>query len=253
MRNPRRVDYGLQQRQRSGFTLVEVLGAVTIVGVLAAVIMAVSILPKGRCTGPHSRAELAQMQLALEVYKVQFGEYPPDGSNVAAFQSHMQQRFPKIPAAAIKQLPPPAPDTAIYFWLAGPQGKGWGWFDGSILDANTVLFDFDDTRLKQVSPGKMQYLPRNGKADSDPYVYFSSNGSYNPAGVGNAKPYVDKRQGAKGVFCNPVTFQLLSPGRDGKYGGDNQYPLDPITCKSESLDDMANFNSGADMQADIPK
>ncbi len=63
-------------RRRNGFTFIEILVVVVIIGVLAG-IMSVSYVSAGKFTRDSRRKkDLANVRAALELYKVQNGEYP---------------------------------------------------------------------------------------------------------------------------------------------------------------------------------
>lgn len=96
-----------QQRrfQKPGFTLVELLVVITIIGILAglalvAIPRAVGTVREGAIT-----AEMAQMESAMKLYKSDHGAYPPDlnaavyGSGtlrLAEMTSHLRKIFPRI-------------------------------------------------------------------------------------------------------------------------------------------------------------
>ena len=60
-----------------GFTLVEMLVVVLIIGILAGLISAAAIRGLHRAKVARISVEIEQISLALEQYKQQFGEYPP--------------------------------------------------------------------------------------------------------------------------------------------------------------------------------
>ncbi|WCJ61058.1 type II secretion system protein [Fontisphaera persica] len=77
-----------RQVQAGGFTLVEILMVLAIIGVLAAI--ALTILPVAKDRSLRSRAEtqLRQIEAAIEAYHAKHGLYPPDnpGGNTAVHQ-----------------------------------------------------------------------------------------------------------------------------------------------------------------------
>ncbi len=117
------------RRDRSGFTLVEVLMVVAIIGILVGLIVpAVSMA----LTGVKKRAIAMECQTlanAIEQYKSKYGDYPPDGSNSALLQRHLRKIFPQILQSEIDILIAGSnasttggvmdPSEALVFFLGG--------------------------------------------------------------------------------------------------------------------------------------
>lgn len=73
--------------QRSGFTLIELLVVIAIIGILTALVM--GLLPRAANAKVRARvkAELAQLETAVESYKEKRGFYPPDNPKDAGANS----------------------------------------------------------------------------------------------------------------------------------------------------------------------
>ena len=144
----------------SGFTLAEMLVVLLIVVILAGLISAAAYRGLARGKVARTTIDIQQLSLALEKYKQQFGEYPPDFSgdlNTTAVQSlvlsHIAKAFPRYTAAYISGVGYPltwsnlrneilanskdssgnplidlnnmSPATALVFWLGGmPDAQG---------------------------------------------------------------------------------------------------------------------------------
>jgi prepilin-type N-terminal cleavage/methylation domain-containing protein len=65
-------------RNRNAFTLIELLVVMGIIGVLAAMLLAVVSGVKKKQYVYNIRAEMAQLETAIERYKAAYGVYPPD-------------------------------------------------------------------------------------------------------------------------------------------------------------------------------
>lgn len=89
---------------RRGFTLVELMMVIAIIAVLTGLTLT------GINAGVKSikrRAiamEVLSLAQAVEAYKLKYGEYPPDGSNRAAFEAHFKGAFPNIVATEFAAL-----------------------------------------------------------------------------------------------------------------------------------------------------
>lgn len=148
-----------RRRPRRGFTLVEMLAVVLIIGILAGLITAAAIKAKDRAKLTVVKLEVSQLDMAINSYKDKYGDYPPDfwgvdrvADNVttdrvceaarAAVIRHLRMVFPKyIPGrpsgntgtpwqrvsadvALYVGGPSPGlrdldPASAIVFWLGG--------------------------------------------------------------------------------------------------------------------------------------
>lgn len=63
-----------------GFTLIEILVVISIIGILSAVLYANFSTAREEARNKAMQAELKEVQLALELYKAQYNEYPPAAS-----------------------------------------------------------------------------------------------------------------------------------------------------------------------------
>jgi len=94
-------------RTRPGFTLVEMLTVIVIIGILASLITAAAIAARTKAREGAAKAELTQLEMAVENYKIQFGEYPPDFADINpdlgsgrvidtdAVERHIKRRWPR--------------------------------------------------------------------------------------------------------------------------------------------------------------
>jgi prepilin-type N-terminal cleavage/methylation domain-containing protein len=222
---------------RSGFTLVELLTVIVIIGILAGLVTAAAVHATGTARQFAITNEIAQLGMALEQYKIKFGEYPPDFAGIMsgdatirsnaklAVINHIKRAFPRyrivgtdvttqwnnlnadIATVDINRL---GPAMALAFWLGGPPAAAGSTklagFSANpanpfILGGSRLdpLFEFDETRLivDEIS-GITIYFP--------PYVRH-------PDGGNNiAPPYVYFRARSGGYVPAMANFPLAGAG-----------------------------------------
>ena len=82
--------------KRRAFTLVEILTVVVIIGILASLItVAVAGAMRAAKRG-RAAVEMNTISMALEHYKAEIGEYPPDFFDDAALVRHVRKRWPRF-------------------------------------------------------------------------------------------------------------------------------------------------------------
>jgi prepilin-type N-terminal cleavage/methylation domain-containing protein len=119
---------------RRAFTLVEMLVVITIIGILAALITGAAVVARTYVKRATIISEIKQIDGAMETYRTEIGEYPPDDlTDVAAVNRHLRKRFPNYggvnPYAQMRAdlnaeygIPLNArldQASAILFWLSG--------------------------------------------------------------------------------------------------------------------------------------
>lgn len=81
--NTRIQQSSLASRTTAAFTLIELLVVIAIIGVIAAMTLSGVGMAKVKKQESATIAMKAQLELALEDYKKQFGTYPPDNTNAS--------------------------------------------------------------------------------------------------------------------------------------------------------------------------
>ncbi len=206
------------------------------------------------------KMEMTQLMDALENSRTTLGngQYPPASTDdPEAVKQFLATAFPRYHGDLPEKYRNLDAASSLVFWLGGMTDKD-GKMIGFSADAKSPFdttnerrigpfFDFEPKRLRDEG-GLPVYLPRNDNSQSDPYVYFrpDSKGEYHGAWE-NCRPCRDSSTGA---WINSKTYQLFSPGKDGKYGSGVQYPSG-TDYDAQRQDDMSSFTSGATLGDDM--
>jgi type II secretory pathway pseudopilin PulG len=244
---------GIRIGRSGGITIVELMLALMAVMVLAGLAWkgatsAVNVANNSRVT-----AEIGKMNEALEAFALRFGEYPPDFHDTVAVWKFLKRRFPECPWQRYPSFCGHSPASALYFWLGGPDGRGFSTNPANPFDNCAArigpFFRFTPDQLKRVD-GIMQYYPPRG-IDGAPYLYFRGGpkGYDGHPGCPPVRPY---RNSKDGKWIYPDSYQILSPGADGEYGSGNHFP-GGVDYDDANLDDMASFSQGETMGQAKPK
>ena len=239
---------------RFGFTLVEMLTVIAIIGILAALMSGAMVAVRARVQKAAISAELKQLEMALEAYKTIYGEYPPDGTDSNAVKNHLVRAYPHATGLNVTGI---KPENALVFWLGGPivSGRPVGFsknpknpdLTGSdtTTPRTTPLYDFNPAQFGTTSGTLATYTAKTGGA---PYVYFRAkvtNGttSYNGSYTADGETITPYKKGT--VFYGEKRFQIISPGLDGKYGigGD----VNTAVKNPNAFDNQTNFGDLDDL------
>lgn len=168
-------------RLRAGFTLVELMVAITIIAILAAVAVPAVMYAIGQGRNTAMRMEVTSLEQAVEKYQQKYGSYPPDGSSWSVMQRHMRRAFPRMTEPDLTLLSnlthpggsfsPVAMDRAeaLVFFLGGfssdeahpltGQGGPLEYVDTSLPATDLNAYQYNATRDNPFFPFEPQRLP----------------------------------------------------------------------------------------------
>lgn len=191
------------RRSRAGFTLVELLTVIVIIGILVGLVSGAVIRARNSAKRAVISNEINGLDAAFKSYMEKYGEYPPDFTDQKAVIRHLNRIFPRYAINDWSQLSNAVrqygvnldslsssqggPAAAVVFWLGGPpklnpsggtnkQSTEPGGFSADPSNPFSkggarlpILFDFDPTRLvrdtgHQGATEWIFYYPQTGAA-----------------------------------------------------------------------------------------
>ena len=188
------------------------------------------------------RGEVASLNEALERYKDQYGDYPPDFSDPVLVERHVRRAFYRNQDPVPTDL---SPAEALVFWLSGFSPNPEHPFTGT--GERRPLFEFDKTRLVDLDGSSHQeYVPL--KESRAPYVYFQARSYDRPEAVyrcgegkGTARPY--RADGTDKDYARSKSFQIIAAGADDDYGDGGSFPSGDGYTEGD-WDNITNFSDG---------
>lgn len=232
------------QKPNPGFTLVELMIAIVIIGILMAI--AIPAINRTIITGKQTaiRMEINALEQAVEKYMLEYGDYPPDGSSQEVVIRHMRRRFPRIAdpdASLLTQLTSTRGTTtpsavamdraeALVFFLGGFSGDALHPLTGEggplelisgspVASTNIDHYQYNATRdnsLFDFDPARLTYARSSDTAPllSTDESVWTTTAQLNEAGGVDALPvYLSGgAEPAPIVYFDSRTYGLVAPG-----------------------------------------
>ena len=199
-----------QRHPHRGFTLVELLVVIVIIGMLAAIVTPAIMIAMSRAKVARIKAEIDMLHSAIMNYKNEYGSFPPSYSYLdpapppssLTFQppyKHLARLFPRCKVLneftedtnlngmldtqvspsedangnnILDSAVPITPANAIVSWLGGYTSDPTKPLTGT--GARKKLYDFDQSRVVETVSGSsgLSYFPPN--AEGMPYLYIDA-------------------------------------------------------------------------------
>lgn len=209
-------------RQKLGFTLVELMVVIMIIGILTAI--AIPAINRAVIAGRQTaiRMEINALEQAVENYMLKYGDYPPDGSDKAVFLRHIRKLFPRISttdlALAEDLVESMDAAEALVFFLGGfssdelnPISGAGGPLEASTLSGAIGGYQYNATRENaffDFDPARLTY----GRANDNASLISTDEANLGSTGPADLLPVYrsSDREGAPLVYFDSRTYGKLS-------------------------------------------
>lgn len=269
-----------------GFTLVEILVVIAIIVILAALLTPVAMRALTTSRNARMGIELAQLDQAIEAYRLEMGDYPPSfGENYSpanryytAMEQHLRKCFPNMSKATkdayydILLTKDISQDEALVYWLSKLSTDKTNPFR---LDGPRKVFrEFDARRLSDADGDGFPAYDA-GYARGTPFVYLDSRtyrlhctaATAATTQLGASGPRIQPYFDVTGKFMRPTAFQIICAGQDGDFGAAKDITFNAagiptanhrvfpasMNYTDEDMDNLTNFSDGKILKNLIPQ
>ena len=230
-----------QRHPHRGFTLVELLVVIVIIGMLAGLLVPAVMVAMGRAKQARIKSEIDMLHMAVMKYKSEFGAIPPSANDNGRVLMHLRRLFPRtnttyyttttnnnVPPTCLKGLFSNTnfisannqfilrSDTALAYWLSGYSASSTTPFSSPLVP----IYDFDRSRFESDAGGFTGRFHSTGQSSGGFYYYISSANYYYTITLNNIK----YTYATSGVEFDPstnieTTAPRTNPGEDANNNG----------------------------------
>jgi prepilin-type N-terminal cleavage/methylation domain-containing protein len=263
--------------RRSAFTLVEMLVVLAIIGILAALLLPAVMSAIVRARTAAVAIEVNQLASAIESYKQDKGDYPPNFRDPAVIRRHVNKCYPKADPTYVQSFVTLACDEtnnktmidegeSLVFWLAMTDNDPRYPFLSYLGQAGRTpnpkkYYPFDETRLQGIDGSNNDFVPSYiAKNCQDTFYLYIDSRSYDRASAeaddlakfttsGDAADrYAFAEDTSKGVQPYWSDSPAISVPSGATKTRDLYKPINPTTFQliCAGLDGEFGFQPGAD-------
>lgn len=191
-------------RQSRGFTLVEILVVIVIIGILTSLVIVGVFGALKTSRADATRLLVHELGAACDLYRMEFGDYPPStlARSGVALPNDLNNGIEALTACLSTSV------KGRIVWRPKTDDH-YGNVDGDAADRNLTGWYFGNNELREILDAwgrPLTYTHWRDYGRPSKYVFVAGG----PEHVIKAS-----RSGQTRAFANPDAFQVTSPGADG--------------------------------------
>ncbi|MEM7478057.1 MAG: type II secretion system protein [Planctomycetota bacterium] len=230
--------------KRQGFTLIEVLTVIAIIGILVGLLLPAIGAVRRSMSNAAMKFEVANIDMSVAAYKTKYGDFPPDGSDLPTLTRHLRKVFPSISQSEIALFSSTFPGSTNRLFTFSNNAPG------GVMDPPEALVFFlggfsDDPVFPISGVGGPVFITQNGvQITSDKYSPGGDNMAiqYNPTRNSPIHDFGNGSLSVEVVELNGVQY-TLSTDEGTLFGAPGGNDLVPTYSFSRSVGPICYFDS----------